>query len=306
MKNASLLGLTAATATLCTACLFSGESNDPGRASVNLEIKASASTSTGALAKASGLIVGDTAGIHLDLSDAKLVISRIKLESASGQGSCDSNGTALKKEGEPGDTSGRVTETKNESETENEKERECEDASELALKGPFVIDLLTGVSTPDLGTLSVPAGAYTQVKIEMHHGQNDSTLGGRTLVAHGTFILADGSRTPFSLAHTLHDNLNIMSDSGLSLNAGALNTVAVKLMAGDWLKGLDLSACLGAVDPAAAIIEITEDSPVGKCLDAEHLIKDNFRASFHAGEKDGHETEGTEAKDSTDHPGKGK
>ena len=306
MKNASLLALTSATATLFTACLFSGETGNPGRASVNLEIKASASTSTGALAKASGLILGDTMGIHVDLSDAKLVISRIKLESASGQGSCDSNGTALKKEGEPGDTSGRVTETKNESETENEKERECEDASELALKGPFVIDLLTGVSTPDLGTLSVPAGAYTQVKIEMHHGQNDSTLGGRTLVAHGNLIMADGSSKPFSLALTLDENLRIKSDSGLSLNAGALNTVAVKLMAGDWLKGLDLSTCLGAVDPAAASIEITEDSPVGKCLDAEHLIKDNFRASFHAGEKDEHETEGPEATDSTDHSGKGK
>lgn len=303
MKNASLLGLTAATATLFTACLFSGETNAPGRASVNLEIKASASTSTTGLAKASGLILGDTTGVHVDLSDAKLVISRIKLESASGQGSCDSNGTALKKEGEPGDTSGRVTETKNESETENEKERECEDASELALKGPFVIDLLTGASTPDLGTLTVPAGAYTQVKIEMHHGQNDSTLGGRTLVAHGTLIMADGSSKPFSLALTLDENLRIKSDSGLSLNAGALNTVAVKLMAGDWLKGLDLSACLGAVDPAAASIEITEDSPVGKCLDAEHLIKDNFRASFHAGEKDEHETEGTEGKDSTGHSG---
>jgi hypothetical protein len=306
MKNASLIGLTAATATLFTACLFSGETNEPGRASVNLEIKASASTSSGALAKASGLILGDTAGVHVDLSDAKLVASRIKLESESGRGSCDTAGAALKKEGEPGDSSGR------EAENENEKERECEDENELALKGPFVIDLLTGASTPDLGALNVPAGAYNRVKIELHQGQNDSALGGRTLVAHGTLTLADGSSKPFSLALTLNENLRIKSDSGLMLDAGAVSTVAVKLMAGDWLQGLDLAGCLGSADSSAASIDITEESTLGKCLDAEHRIKDNFRSSFHASEKDEHEVEiengkdGSGTGDSTDHSGKGK
>jgi hypothetical protein len=286
MKNLPLIGLTAAAAaTLFTGCLFSGEANQPERASVNLEIKASASTSALALAKSAGLILGDTAGVHFDLADAKLVVSRIKLGSESGMGSCDTAG-ALMKEGEPGDSLGGETET------ENEKERECEDENDLALKGPFVIDLLTGASTPDLGTLSVPAGSYDRVKIEMHHGQNDSTLGGRTLVAHGALILADGSSKPFSLSLTLDENLEIRSGSAMTLDAGALNTVALKLMAGDWLNGLDLSACLGAMDPSAATVEITEDSPVGKCLDAEHLIKENFRSSFHADEKDGHEGEG--------------
>jgi hypothetical protein len=301
MKNATLLGLTAASATLFTACLFSGEAgNDRGRASVNLEFKTSASTSAGALAKSAGLILGDTAGVHVDLSDAKLVLSRIKLESESGMGGCDTNGapTALKKEGEPEDSS-------HETETENEKERECEDENELALKGPFVIDLLTGASTPDLGTLNVPAGLYDKVKLEMHHGQNDTTLGGRTLVAHGT-LTAGAVSKPFSLALTLNENLRIKSDSGLTLDAGSLNTVAVKLMAGDWLKGLDLAACVGMIDSTAATIEITEDSPVGKCLDAEHRIKDNFRASFHADEGDEDGKEGPDDKDSTDHSGKGK
>jgi hypothetical protein len=301
MKNATLLGLTAASATLLTACLFSGESgNDSARASVKMEFKASASASGAALAKTAGLTLGDTAGVHVDLSDAKLVLSRIKLESENGMGDCDTNGamTALKKEGEPGDSS-------HETETENEKERECEDENEIALKGPFVIDLLTGVSNPDLGTLNVPAGSYDKVKIEMHHGQNDSTLGGRTLVAHGT-LTAGALSKPFSLSLTLNENLRIESDSGLTLDAGSLNTVAVKLMAGDWLKGLDLTTCLGMIDSSAASIDITEDSPVGECLDAEHRIKDNFRASFHADEKDEDGKEGPDDKDSTDHSGKGK
>jgi hypothetical protein len=306
MKNASLLALTASTATLFTACLFSGETNAPERASVQLEIKASASTSASALAKAGGLILGDTAGVHVDLSDARLVVSRIKLESETVKSGCDSSG-ALKKEGLPGDST-------HEAEDENEKEKECEEEHGVALKGPFVIDLLTGASTPDLGTLSVPAGAYDKVKIEMHRGQNDSALGGRTLVAHGTLTLADGSAKPFSLELTFNENLWIKSDSAMALDAGALNTVALKLMAGDWLKGLDIAACLGSADTAA--VDITEESAVGKCLDADHRIKANFRASFHAHEKGEHEDEvgneggshkeSTARADSSEHSGKAK
>jgi hypothetical protein len=306
MKNASLLGLAAAASTLFTACLFSGESNSPGRASVQMQFGVSASTAAGtaasaaALAKSAGLILGDTAGVHVDLSDAKIVVSRIKLESESGEDECGSDG-ALKKDGVGEDSS-------HETDNETEKEKECEDAHELALKGPFVIDLLTGASTPDLGTLSVPAGVYDRVKIEMHHGQNDSTLGGRTLVAHGTLTLADGSTKPFSLSLTLDENLKIKSDSGMTLDAGTLNTVAVKLMAGDWLKGIDIASCMGSIDPAAASVDITEESPLGKCLDAEHILKGNFRDSFRAEDRDHDEDgkDGSDDNDSTSHSGKGK
>lgn len=290
MKNASLFGLAAAS-TLFTACLFSGESANTDRASVNLEIKAT-SASTAALAKSAGLILGDSAGVHLDLTEAKIVVSRIKLESESVEDECERVG-ALKKEGEPDDSSHETG-----AEDETEEEKECEDSHELALKGPFVIDLLTGTSTPDLGTLSLPVGVYDQVKIEMHHGDKDTTLGGRTLVAGGNLVLADGSVKPFSLSLTFDENLKIRTDSGMALDAGSLNTVAVRLMAGDWLKGVDIAGCLGAIDASAASVDITEDSPLGKCLDAEHLIKENFRDSFHAEDRDHDEND-----DDDDHDG---
>lgn len=307
MKKSTLSFAAAATSTFLSACLFSGETSDPARANVSLEIKASpgSSPSSGGLAKTAGLVLGDTTGIHVDLTEARLAVSRIKLESESGIGSCDSSGRALKKEGDPssrvetaGDSALGNDRNKNESESETEREHECEDANELALKGPFVIDLVSGASTPDLGTLSLPVGTYDKVKIELHHGQDDSALGGHSLVAQGNLVLADGSSKPFSIALNLDENLRIKSDSGLKLDPGALQTVAVKLLAGDWFTGLDFAGCLGAADPAADTLVVTEDSPLGKCLDAEHRIKDNFRGSFHADEKDGHE-------DSTGHSGEG-
>src|SRR5690349_4495414 len=85
MNSKTLFGLTAAAATL-SACLFEGQPSDPARVSVQLDIKAAASQA--ALAKSSGLILGDTAGVWIDLQSARLAVSRIKLESESVEDEC--------------------------------------------------------------------------------------------------------------------------------------------------------------------------------------------------------------------------
>lgn len=275
MKQSTILSLAAASATLFTACLFQGESDSKGMASVQMDIRASSST---ALAKSSDLVLGDTSGAHVVLTEAKLSISRIKLHSESESDRCDS-AEELKKD--------------DSSKTGLDDEKECEDDEKVAFKGPFIIDLLTGTSTPPLGTLSVPAGPYRKVKIELHQGQNGTELDGKTLVAAGIMTFADGTTRPFSVSLTLNENLKIESKSGLTLDAGTLNTVAVGILAGNWLKGLDLAGCLAAA-PAGELV-ITEKSDLGKCLDAEHLIKGNFREAFE-----------THEKDSTSHSGKDK
>ncbi len=277
MKHPSLLPLAATAATLFTACLFSGPADHPSEASVRLEIKASAGTLAG-LAKTSGLGLDAGVGVGIDLHEAWLSVDRIKIETAHADGICDTVVRPLKKEGKPGDDdSGHG---------ESETEIECEDSEvEFAFRGPFVIDLMTGVSTPDLGGLVLPPGNYHHVKFEMRDRHDGSFPDGRTLMARGNLTLPDGSVRPFSLSLGLNENLKIRSDSGLRLDGGSVQTVAVRLLAGDWLKGLDLASCLGE-GSASDTIEITEDSPIGKCLDAEHLIKENFRDSFRASKKE--------------------
>jgi hypothetical protein len=275
MKQSTILSLAAASASLLTACLFQGESDSKGSATVQMDIRASASA---ALAKSSDLILGDTSGAHVVLTEAKLAISRIKLHSESESDRCDSAEDHRKKD--------------DSSKSADEVERECEDDEKVAFAGPFIVDLLTGTSTPPLGSLSVPAGPYRKVKVELHQGQNGSALDGKTLVAAGSVTFADGTTRPFNLSLTLNENLKIKSKSGLTLDAGTVNTVAISILAGNWLKGLDLAGCLAGA-PAGALV-ITEKSDLGKCLDAEHRIKDNFRDAFET-----HEKEHTDGKDST-------
>lgn len=279
MKKSILLTLTAVSASLFTACLF--ENNPDSRAMATARFEMKASTVASPLAKASassGLIIGDSSGLQIELSEARVLVSRIKLESEDDDRDCDSSAAVLKKDGDSSET-----------EIEDEHDGDCGDESEFSVRGPFVIDLLTGTSTPDLGSITVPAGTYRKLKIELHHGgENDSNgLHDSTLTAKGTLTLPDGAVVPFSLAVRLNENISIRNAAGITLDGSTVNTILVGLAAGDWFKGLDLTSCLGSLDSAslAGGIAVTEDSPIGKCLDAEHFLKDNIRKSFHAEER---------------------
>lgn len=297
MKKSILLTLTAASASLFTACLFENNSDSRAMATARFEMKASALATPLAKASAtSGLVIGDSSGLKIELSEARVLVSRIKLESEDDDRDCDSSAGALRKDGDSSET-----------EIEDEDDGDCEDESEFSVRGPFVIDLLTGTSTPDLGSITVPAGTYRKLKIELHHGgENDSNgLRDSTLTAKGTVTLPDGAAIPFSLALRLNENISIRNAAGITLDGSTVNTILVGLAAGDWFKGLDLSRCLGTLDSAslAGGITVTEDSPIGKCLDAEHFLKDNIRESFHAEERhdDDDEVEDDEKED--DHSG---
>lgn len=294
MKKPLLFTLTAASASLFTACLFENNPGSRAMATARFEMKASAVASSLAKTSASaGLIIGDSLGLKIELTEARVLVSRIKLESEDDDRDCDSSAAVRKLDGDSSET-----------EIGDEHDGDCEDESEFSVRGPFVIDLLTGTSTPDLGSITVPAGTYRKLKIELHHGgENDSNgLRDSTLTAKGTLTLPDGAVIPFSLALRLNENINIRNAAGIILDGSAVNTILVRLAAGDWLKGLDLSRCLDSLDSAslAGGVTITEDSPIGKCLDAEHFVKDNIRKSFHA-EEHHDEDEGDENED--DHSG---
>ncbi|GEM_PF-7065972 len=289
MKKSVALLLSVSSASLLSACLFQ---NDPGSpaATAKFEIKASAAAS--ALVKTSatpGLTLGDSTGTQFNLTEAKVYLERIKLESENGGNAagCDTVApVVLKKNGDS--TGGK-------DENEAEKEVECKDDQELSIKGPFIVDLLTGLSTPDLGALSVPAGTYTNIKIRLGHGNVGDTaaLDGNTLVAKGTYTVAGMPAQPFSISIRLNEDLKIQSKQTLQLDGATVHTVLVQLMAGDWLNGLDFSRCLAAQDSTTAggTLDVNENSEIGRCLDVEHALKRNFRKSFHADEKDEHATE---------------
>ncbi|MDB5104673.1 MAG: hypothetical protein JWP91_2362, partial [Fibrobacteres bacterium] len=260
MKNAMPLYAVLASATLFSACLF--QSKDENTASAKFEFKA---VSSAALAKTSAgetLVIGDTSGVRLTFTEALIHIKKIQLKSESDDDKCDDSGSKV----------------------EDPADKDCDGGSEATVNGgPYILNLLTGASTPDIGTLTFPAGVYDRVKIHIHHAEGKDTsstsLGGNTLMAKGTYSSAGGEEKPFTMALRFNEIIQIRNPAGMNLDADALHTIIVGLNAGQWLRNLNVAGCLKSLGANGAVI-LNEDSDMGKCLDAEHIIKDNFRTSF--------------------------
>ena len=264
MKINYPLHVALASATLFSPCLF--QSKDENMASARLEFKGSA---TAALAKSSvgpGLVIGDTTGLRITLNEALVHIKKIRLGADSDDDTCDSGG--LPKDGDSSKSSGK----------------DCDDESDHSVKsGPFIVDLISGAVTPDIGTISIPAGTYNRVKIHIHHAEGKdngaTSLAGQTLVAKGTYSIKGGEEMPITLSLRFNEVIQIRSAAGMELNADMVHTMLMGINLGQWMNNLNFQGCLSNLSAGGAII-LNEDSAFGKCLDAEHVLKNNIRASF--------------------------
>lgn len=263
------LSLTLATGLLFTGCLF--QAKDESMASARFEFKTGASAALAKGSAAGDLVIGDTTGIRITLNEALLNIKKIHLGDDSDDDTC-------------GDGSGKSGDT-----AKSKDDDDCVDKSDNTVKGgPYIVNLLTGVSTPDIGTLAVPAGNYNRVKIHIHQtdGKDSGAMQDQTFLAKGTYSNKGGAEKPFTLTLKFNEVIHIRNSDGMDLDAEKLNTIVVGLNAGAWFAGLDLAKCLSTLDGSAGgAILVTEDSPFGKCLDADNVLKAKFRASFKVAKK---------------------
>lgn len=281
MNNKILLSLTLAASALLAGCLVQNQdtARSDGKAAARFDIKAVAGAVP--LAKTAGvapvLAISDLSGLTFNILEARANIGRIKLESSEPD-SCDEVVAA------PDLADGDSLDT---------DKGDC-DESELNLKGPFVVDLLTGASTPSLGNLSVPAGTYKKVKIRLEPAlagggalAADDALIGNTLHVKGTYTLSGLPEQNFSMLLKFDEDLEIEDKAGLKLDPSAMNAILISLKVGGWMAGLRVKDCLEKPEVMASLggaIVLSEDSLLGKCLDVESTIKENIKKSFEVDE----------------------
>lgn len=253
-------------ASMLSGCLFQSPSGED-KAEVGFEVRAQAEASP--LAKAADalmpLVMQDASGLIFKIEEARINVKKFKLETK--DDTCDSADSADPK---------------------------CIEKDKLSLQGTFVVDLLTGASNPPQGTVFMPAGVYTKIKIKLEEAKKDDgilpandELIGHTILVKGKFGMAGSPEQPFVLALKMNEDLYIKS-SGLTLDAGALNRILISLNTKIWLEGMNVTDCIGKVKittgPKGELI-ITEDSDLGKCLDLENTLKVKIKFSFKAEKK---------------------
>ncbi|MGA0164573.1 MAG: hypothetical protein ACO3LE_10090 [Bdellovibrionota bacterium] len=175
-----------------------------------------------------------------------------------------------------------------------EEEVEIEDGqseieAEIHVPGPFVVNLLTGESTPSLASIQIPSGMYREIEIKFDEAQLEDglldgadALIGNTIYIEGSYQKEDSSTQEFIIALGFSEDWEMSSAQELTVLEGATNQLSIEFNQASWFNDLPLDTCLAEgdlslVDGVLVIDESTDGS--GACADVEDIVKDNFENS---------------------------
>lgn len=175
-----------------------------------------------------------------------------------------------------------------------EEEVEIEDGqsvteAEIHVPGPFVINLLTGESTPSLSNLEIPSGMYREIEIKFDEARlEDGILDGadalinNTIYVEGSYQTDASTTQAFIIALGFSEDWEMSSAQELTVLEGATNQLSTEFNQANWFNDLPLDSCLadGDLSLVDGVLVIDESvSGSGACADIEDIVKDNFENS---------------------------
>lgn len=151
----------------------------------------------------------------------------------------------------------------------------------LVVAGPLVVDLMTGVSTPDLSGLIIPAGNYKRIDFRLEEGHADELPAGETLIGYSLKVSADPAQAggkKLELALKFSEDARFDSATGVDVPEGG--KLIAMLQPTQWLTGLPLASCISKGDVAVEGDTVRiDDQAKGECSGAEDLVKRNIKTS---------------------------
>jgi hypothetical protein len=159
------------------------------------------------------------------------------------------------------------------------------EADELIIDGPFVIDLVEGTTTPDLGDIVIPALEYEEVDVEVTEiGDDDDVLDSddelidNTIVAVSDFEF-ENSKRELDMRFGFDGEATGGDDVDFNLERG--DTLVVQFDVGLWLRDTPVTSCLEQGDLKAqnGRVILDEDAS-GACDGVEGQFEDNWEDSI--------------------------
>jgi hypothetical protein len=153
------------------------------------------------------------------------------------------------------------------------------DAAKIRIDGPLVFDLKTGLATPSLEAIRLPALTFSRVDVSFKMIA-DPPLSGATLTAAGS-MTANGTATPFDLSLRFTDVARFDSATGVTLTRGAPQEVLLALDVAQWFTALPIGACAqhGDLDVSNGRVQVHNGR--GQCTMLESALHDAVDASGH-------------------------
>ncbi len=225
---------------IAIALLASCSDNPPSLAKIDVTMKAASTTST--ISKSGRLTStsGRTAATGLIFTEVLLGVTKLEFE----------------------------TDVENEQEGQNGESAD----EEVEYRGEFVVDLINGTSTPDLGTSNSAPGMYNELEIEV----------GPILPGGNSIFIAfkvPGSAEPMRVEYstTADVQFEIERQAGFQLDPGALNQMLVLLNLDLLFEGIDFNQATADPD---GVIRINSNSNASIAA----LVAANLDDAFEAGE----------------------
>lgn len=165
----------------------------------------------------------------------------------------------------------------------------CPDGEKLRVDGPWIVDLMTGESTPSMAELRIPAGSYRRIDVRFEDADKNAAKGldvpaelkDLSLVASGDYHgeVAES----FDLRLKFNNDARFESRAGIDLRAEAPSDVMLMLDVQSWFDVVSLDECFrkDRLDVVDGSLQIDDEKQ--RCNDVENAIK---REMKHAGRID--------------------
>jgi hypothetical protein len=201
-------------------------------------------------------------GVNLTLTQARIHLRDIRLDLPQGTKCADVIGLAAGAECKGSDSGGAGSGT-------------------LVVRGPIIVDLMTGVTTPDLSGLVIPAGNYKRIDFRLDEARADEVAAGEALIGYSLKVGANFSEPAgrkLELALKFSEDARFESATGVDVPEGG--KLIAMLQPTKWLAGLPLGACIQKGDVAIEGDTVRiDDRAKGDCSGAEDLVKRNIKTS---------------------------
>lgn len=150
-----------------------------------------------------------------------------------------------------------------------------DDEDEIQIRGPFVVDLLTGASTPSLDEVRVPAVTYREVEFELNDDDETGPLAGHSFSVRASY---DDAGTPAELVIRLDgdSDVEIERPEGVRVESG--QSLVILLDASKWMQGAPLRACIDGKGLQAVDGVVTIDPSTG-CNDLMSVLHQRIEDS---------------------------
>jgi len=165
-----------------------------------------------------------------------------------------------------------------------------ESTHQISIEGPFIINLISGETTPDIGDFPLDPGTYKRIdarlddtKLEDGLIETDDILFENTIIVEGEFDYGGIIDRKYSIILKFNEDVRFEEPNGISIEEGGTRNIILKLLVDDWLHGVDITSCLTRNDlflQNNGDLVIDDSNGKGDCQDLEETIKTNIKNNY--------------------------